>query len=124
MSKRLLEHTSLGLKFNLIGPCGKGLITQTSGLHVAICAGTGVLTFMDLVARLVQSALSPNPQNDEFRKFRLELYASFPSEDEAIGYELCYNFNKYCKQNDLKLFRFHTRFRNKRISTNLGSSVR
>lgn len=35
------------------GPMGKGLRLQPSGTHVAFCAGTGVLVFLDLVACLL-----------------------------------------------------------------------
>jgi len=34
------------------GPFGKGLGHHTSGIHIAFAAGTGVLTFMDLVGRV------------------------------------------------------------------------
>ena len=41
------------------GPLGKGLLAdQEQGLHVAFAAGTGILTFMDLVAFVARKALS------------------------------------------------------------------
>ena len=39
--------------FYIKGPMGRGLEMQNSGLHVAFCAGTGVLVFLDLVAHLL-----------------------------------------------------------------------
>ena len=39
--------------FNIKGPMGRGLEITKSGLHVAFCAGTGVLVFLDLVAHLL-----------------------------------------------------------------------
>lgn len=36
--------------FYIKGPMGRGLQLADSGLHVAFCAGTGVLVFLDLVA--------------------------------------------------------------------------
>ena len=46
------------------GPLGKGLglDTTTNGLHLAFAAGTGMLVFMDLVARLVLSTLEIIPK--------------------------------------------------------------
>ena len=35
------------------GPMGKGLQLKPTGIHVAFCAGTGVLAFLDLVASLL-----------------------------------------------------------------------
>jgi len=35
------------------GPMGKGLQLQPTGVHVAFCAGTGALVFLDLVATLL-----------------------------------------------------------------------
>ena len=32
---------------------GKGLCIEESGVHVAFCAGTGVLVFLDLIAHLL-----------------------------------------------------------------------
>ena len=39
------------------GPQGKGLITETEGVYVAFAAGTGILTFMDLVAMIARKVL-------------------------------------------------------------------
>lgn len=39
--------------FNIKGPMGRGLEMKSSGVHVAFCAGTGVLVFLDLVAHLL-----------------------------------------------------------------------
>ena len=35
------------------GPMGRGLQLQPTGQHVAFCAGTGALVFIDLVAHLL-----------------------------------------------------------------------
>ena len=42
--------------FNIKGPMGKGLCVEESGVHVAFCAGTGVLVFLDLVSHLLLRA--------------------------------------------------------------------
>ena len=39
--------------FNIKGPMGKGLCMEESGVHVAFCAGTGVLVFLDLISHLL-----------------------------------------------------------------------
>ena len=35
------------------GPMGRGLQLSPSGTHVAFCAGTGALVFLDLVSQLL-----------------------------------------------------------------------
>lgn len=39
--------------FYIKGPMGRGLQIQPTGQHVAFCAGTGALVFIDLVAQLL-----------------------------------------------------------------------
>ena len=39
--------------FNIKGPMGKGLCIEESGVHVAFCAGTGVLVFLDLISHML-----------------------------------------------------------------------
>ena len=34
----------------MTGPLGKGLLLEKEGVHIAFAAGTGVLSFIDLVA--------------------------------------------------------------------------
>lgn len=67
------------------GPMGRGLQMQPSGLHVAFCAGTGVLVFLDLVAHLlilnVFNATGRDLPEEMSRfyqpGFKLHLYVSF-----------------------------------------------
>lgn len=40
------------------GPYGKGLMVESTGVHIAFAAGTGVLTFMDLVSEVVRNVVS------------------------------------------------------------------
>ena len=42
--------------FYIKGPMGKGLCMEESGCHVAFCAGTGVLVFLDLLSHLLLRA--------------------------------------------------------------------
>ena len=59
LSFRFSDQDSAELPFLVTGPLGKGLLTdQEQGLHVAFAAGTGILTFMDLVAFVARKALS------------------------------------------------------------------
>lgn len=75
---------------------GKGLEMKQSGNHVAFCAGTGILVFLDLVAHLlVHNAFNAKKKGmpeeiSSFYKddFKLRLYVAFASSEEAIGLEL------------------------------------
>jgi len=39
--------------FFVKGPMGKGLQIEERGIHIAFCAGTGVLVYLDLVGHLI-----------------------------------------------------------------------
>jgi len=39
--------------FYVKGPMGKGLQIEERGIHIAFCAGTGVLVYLDLVGHLI-----------------------------------------------------------------------
>jgi len=39
--------------FFVKGPMGKGLQIEERGVHLAFCAGTGVLVYLDLVGHLI-----------------------------------------------------------------------
>ena len=51
-------------KLEVSGPFGKGLGIRSEGIHIAFAAGTGVLTFMDLVAQIALHNLGFCPQFD------------------------------------------------------------
>jgi len=88
-------------KFEVAGPYGKGLIQNKRGTHVAFAAGTGVFSFIDLVAYLAIRNLRPIgftasknsasnvgdnlPDND----FKFVLYVSFPNRKESIALDFC-----------------------------------
>lgn len=64
MSTRFFGDATLRDEYRLTGPLGKGLgLTPASkGVHLAFAAGTGVLVFMDLIAKLIlqtSDALTP-----------------------------------------------------------------
>jgi len=51
--------------FNIKGPMGRGLDIKNKGVHVAFCAGTGALVFLDLVAHLLMRNIFRSKQNDD-----------------------------------------------------------
>lgn len=82
--------------FYIKGPMGKGLEMQSEGTHLAFCAGTGALVFIDLVSHLIvlnsfkaTSKGLPKEMQDFYKDgFKLHLYCSFANRDQAIGLEL------------------------------------
>jgi len=61
--------------FNIKGPMGRGLEIKPHGLHVAFCAGTGSLVFIDLVAHLLmrnifQSKMQKDNVDPQFLKLK------------------------------------------------------
>lgn len=68
ISMRIFVTAAMGSwieSFMIKGPVGKGLgITrQTHGTHIAFAAGTGVLVFVDLIARMVLTSLNLIPED-------------------------------------------------------------
>ena len=79
--------------FYIKGPMGKGLQLEPTGVHVAFCAGTGALVFIDLVAALLMKHCmadkkTPDGLNFFETGFVLHLYCSFQDEETAIGLDL------------------------------------
>jgi len=48
-----VDELSTENAYYIKGPMGKGLQIRSSGIHVAFCAGTGALVFLDLVSHLL-----------------------------------------------------------------------
>ena len=74
---------------------GQGLQLQPTGLHVAFCAGTGALVFLDLVAQLLilntfKADGKGLPEEASFFQdgFKLHLYVSFSNREKALGLEI------------------------------------
>jgi len=60
---------------------GLGLSKESKGTHVAFAAGTGLLPFIDMVARLAMSMMYLVPGPECFDPdFKLILYVSFRNE--------------------------------------------
>ena len=81
--------------FYVKGPMGKGLQMDQKGIHVAFCAGTGALIFLDLVAYLLiknsfkkMSKIIPENMRALHDDFEFHLYCSWMDKDEAIGLEI------------------------------------
>ena len=85
--------------FNLKGPMGKGLCIEDHGVHVAFCAGTRVLVFLDLVSHLLLRAYYKHYCTDTdqvpIEMFQLKddftflFYVSMLSMDSEIGLSMC-----------------------------------
>ena len=84
--------------FNVKGPMGKGLCIEPSGVHVAFCAGTGVLVFLDLVSHLllrsyykhyVDPDRVPKHMHQLKDDFVFLFYVSMLSMDSEIGLNIC-----------------------------------
>ena len=89
---------------------GRGLQIEPTGLHVAFCAGTGVLVFLDLVAHLLLvntlRESVPEPMRKHYQSgFKLILYCSFQSRDQAIGLDLIEALEQVCTKLGLDNFR-------------------
>ena len=65
MSRRLFDPTFNTETYKMVGPLGKGLGVHpdTKGTHFAYSAGTGILVFIDLVARMLLQELGYIPPN-------------------------------------------------------------
>ena len=67
--------------FGLTGPLGKGLgLTPNSkGVHIAFSAGTGILPYVDMVAKLLLQEMGQLPDDDEHfhDDFNLVMYVGF-----------------------------------------------
>jgi len=78
-------------KFVIKGPMGKGCNLETKGAYVAFAAGTGVLVYLDLVARLILQNSGNLPEECEkfADDFCFHFFVSFVNRDESIGLDLC-----------------------------------
>ena len=82
LSYRFFEDSMTDDTYEITGPMGKGLgLTKDSrGKHLAFAAGTGVLVFIDVVAKMILQYLdAPFTESEEMlhEDFQLVFYASF-----------------------------------------------
>lgn len=69
------------------GPMGLGLEMLHNGPNFVFAGGTGILVYLDLVAKIVIS-LCDGKASEFGDQFKLVLFYTAPSEKEAIGIEL------------------------------------
>ena len=79
--------------YQIMGPIGKGLglTTKSEGTFLAFSAGTGVLVFIDLVAKMLLTLLNAPFGEDEEKlhdNFKLVFYASFQNKADSIALPL------------------------------------
>jgi len=89
---------------------GKGLsmTSETKGSHIAFSAGTGILVFIDLVAKIALSELGLIPEQDRLHpEFKFILYASFLNKDDAIALELLEKLAEFVKSRGSNSFKLN-----------------
>ena len=101
------------------GPYGKGIDYSDKGVKVVFAGGTGVLTFIDLVARIALRVLNKTGESVRLNKSELIsatiapsfiLYVSFMDEQSAIAMELLTNLHNFCERNHLSDFKLIVRY--------------
>lgn len=104
--------------FNIKGPMGKGLCIESSGVHVAFCAGTGVLVFLDLVSHLLLRAYykhfvpaedMPEQMTQLNDDFTFLFFVSMMSMDSEIGLNVCEALEKVNRKLGITNFKLTVR---------------
>lgn len=91
---------------------GHGIRPAKSGLNVVFCAGTGLLVFLDLVthvARKMTQQLSEKEESMLNDDFKLIVFVSFQSREEAIALELLESMAELNKKLVNDLFELRSR---------------
>lgn len=110
-------------EYELKGPMGKGLAPEREGIHIAFCAGTGALCFVDMMAHVALAELGLLTAEDHqagsimTNRFQMKLYASFPSKAEGVAWSLMEALDQYCKAKDSKSFELIPRLSKEKINT-------
>ena len=85
---------------------GLGLNTNSQGVHLAFAAGTGVLVFVDIVARMLMGNMGIIPESECFHKdFKFHFYASFMSREESVALALLEALEKVQKKKGLEQYK-------------------
>ena len=85
---------------------GLGLYKNSQGVHLAFTAGTGVLVFLDIVARMLLGNLGIIPESECFHKyFKFHLYVSFLSREESVGLDFLKILEMIQKKKGLEQFK-------------------
>ena len=117
LSRRLHDAKLSRDTYMIKGPMGKGLgLNEDSvGNHFAFAAGTGILVFIDLVAKFALTQLDLIPEKDRLHhKFRFFLFASFQCEEEGIALELLKLVDRQAQMNQSENFTLKLRFSDKK----------
>ena len=77
MSFRPFDQPALLGDFELMGPIGRGLEPHLDGVNIAFAAGTGTLTFMDLVGAIAKINLKLDSSVELGPNFKFIFFASF-----------------------------------------------
>ena len=102
---------------------GRKLDVEPTGTYFCFCAGTGVLPFMDLVGQLAFANLGildrlGQDKHDRIypQEFRLKIYVSFPRRSDAIGLDLFFALQNYCKRMNLHNFDLYLRLSKEKLN--------
>jgi|688.fasta_scaffold173447_4 hypothetical protein len=110
------------LEFEVKGPMGKGLQVEKTGVHVAFAAGTGVLTFMDLVAHIaatnlkLNEKLGVNPNDCIGDGFKLVLHVAYKEKTDALGLEMMQRLREFCENNKFNNFELFVKITKEEIN--------
>ena len=101
--------------FGLTGPLGKGLglLPTSKGVHIAFSAGTGILPFVDMVAKLLLQEMNSLPDEDEkfHDDFKLVMFIGFQNRKDGIALPIVDGLKELVnKSNKSKRFRVFFRF--------------
>jgi len=106
VSFRPYDDPAMLSEFELQGPVGRGLDPNMNATNIAFAAGTGTITFMDVVAALARHNLGIGEPLKMGADFKFVLYASFQQRADSLGMELCEALDQYCKDKGIRNFEF------------------
>lgn len=117
MSIKLFDSPTNNHIYQIKGPMGRGLglTKDTKGQFQAYSAGTGIFVFLDLVARIGLQQMNLLPEDQCLHPdFKLNLYASFESRENAYALEMLENIRDLVEQNNSECFKLKLRFSNEK----------
>ena len=117
MSIKLFDKHSKEHIYQIKGPMGRGLgLTKDSqGNYHAYSAGTGIFVFLDLVARIGLQQMNLIPADQSLHpNFKLNLYASFESRENAYALEMMECIRDLVDQHNSEMFKLKLRFSNEK----------
>lgn len=115
-------ETDQRAEYEIKGPMGKGLAPEKEGIHLAFCAGTGALCFVDIMAHIAMAELGVLTKEDYEagsilpERFEMHMYASFPSKVEGVAWTLMEALDAYCKRKGSKSFELHPRLSKEKVN--------